>query len=100
MLKVLLTAILLTSLAPLYAKEPTKEAIQREDLRLIGVKEFQKNNVDTFSVFIKGFCWSSWGIGLRRKIKKLDFVDRSRFNEGVSFDAEYAVVHFAATNKN
>ena len=56
MLKVLLTAILLTSLASLYAKEPTKEAIQREDLRLIGVKEFQKNNVDTFSVFIKGFC--------------------------------------------
>ena len=32
---------------------------------------------------------------MRKKIGKLPFVDRSRNNQGVSFDSKYQMLHFA-----
>lgn len=40
----------------LQAAAPTKEAIAREDLRHAGATQFQSENANTFSVFVKGFC--------------------------------------------
>lgn len=59
------------------------------------VKQFHAKNTKVFSIFVKGFCWSSWGIGLRKKVKEMPFVDRKRFKEGVSFDAKNQIIHFA-----
>ena len=46
-------------------------------------------------IYAKGLCCASCGIGVRKKISKLDFVDKKRFNKGVVLDAKTQLVTIA-----
>ena len=51
-----------------------------------------KAEANTVVVYARGMCCASCGIGIRKKISKLDFVDRGRFNKGVDLDPKTQLV--------
>lgn len=66
-----------------------------EEVRLASAKEKLSSQPDTVVVYAKGLCCPSCAIGVRKKISKLDFVDRSRFNKGVELDTKTQLVSVA-----
>lgn len=50
---------------------------------------------DVALLYAKGMCCASCGIGVRKKISKLDFVDKKRFNKGVVLDPKTQLVTIA-----
>ena len=54
-----------------------------EDVRQATALEILKKTPDAVLIYAEGLCCQSCGIGVRKKIEELDFVDLSRFNQGV-----------------
>ena len=54
-----------------------------------------KSNPNTVMVYAKGMCCESCGIGVRKKLQKLDFVDTDRFNKGIALDPKTQLVTIA-----
>ena len=61
--------------------QPMPEA--PENVRKAAAVEILKKTPDTVLIYAKGLCCQSCGIGVRKKVGKLDFVDVFRFNTGV-----------------
>ena len=54
-----------------------------------------KSTPDIVMVYAKGMCCESCGIGIRKKLQKLDFVDTKRFNKGIGLDPKTQLVTIA-----
>ncbi len=87
-------ALLLTALGttdsqakdPKQSDEKSEEAT--EEFRTeVATKKLTKEQ-QAISLYVRGLCCPSCAIGVRKKIGKLDFVDKKRFNKGVDLDAE------------
>ena len=61
--------------------QPMPEA--PESTRKAAAAEILKKTPDAVLVYAKGLCCQSCGIGVRKKVGKLNFVDVFRFNTGV-----------------
>ncbi len=61
--------------------QPMPEA--PENVRKSAAVEILKKTPDAVLIYAKGLCCQSCGIGVRKKVGKLDFVDVFRFNTGV-----------------
>ena len=71
-----------------------------EEVRLVAAKEKLDKEPNTIVLYAKGLCCPSCAIGVRIKVSKLNFVDRSRFNKGVELDTKTQLVTVAiADNK-
>ena len=66
-----------------------------EDVRKAAALEILKKTPNVVLVYAKGLCCQSCAIGIRKKIRTLDFVDTSRFNSGVALDARTQLVTVA-----
>lgn len=68
----------------------TKSPCQVEELsdlaRLEAAQEKLNTHENVTAVYARGLVCSSCGIGLRMKLKKVEGVDRKRFNSGVDLD--------------
>jgi len=51
------------------------------------------------ALYVRGLCCASCGIGVRKKIGKLDFVDRTRLNKGVEIDPKMQIAFVALKPK-
>ncbi|MGB0293126.1 MAG: heavy-metal-associated domain-containing protein [Luteolibacter sp.] len=54
-----------------------------------------KSTPNAVMVYAKGMCCESCGIGVRKKLQKLDFVDTKRFNKGIALDPKTQLVTIA-----
>ena len=61
--------------------QPMPEA--PESTRKTAAMEILKKTPDAVLIYAKGLCCQSCGIGVRKKVGKLNFVDVFRFNTGV-----------------
>jgi len=52
-------------------------------------------NATTLGIYVKGFVCESCGIGIRKKMQKLPFINRQRFNQGLKLDADNQLVYLA-----
>jgi len=86
-------ALLLSSAAFALGEKVSPEAT--EEVRLASAREKLSSQPDTVVVYAKGLCCPSCAIGIRKKISKLEFVDRSRFNKGVELDTKTQLVSVA-----
>ena len=66
--------------------QPIPEA--PESTRKAAAAEILKKTPDAVLVYAKGLCCQSCGIGVRKKVGKLDFVDVFRFNTGVELHVQ------------
>ena len=66
-----------------------------EDVRVVAAKEALSNRPNSVILYVKGLCCPSCAIGIRKKITQLDFVDKTRFNNGVDLDAKYQLTTVA-----
>ncbi len=57
--------------------------------------EALKSSPNTVMVYAKGMCCESCGIGVRKKLQKLEFVDTKRFNKGIALDPKTQLVTIA-----
>ncbi len=67
-------------------EEEFTEATQKE--RNAAAIAKLKSNPGSVSVYVKGLCCPSCSIGVRKKISRLSFVDKGRFNKGVELDTK------------
>ena len=63
-----------------------------EEIRIVAAKDMLSKEPDTVVLYAKGLCCPSCGIGVRKMISRLDFVDRKRFNKGVELDTKTQLV--------
>ena len=63
-----------------------------EEIRIVAAKDMLSKEPDTVVLYAKGLCCPSCGIGVRKMISRLDFVDRKRFNKGVELDTKNQLV--------
>ena len=80
------------------AKPMTKEARAAkvtDEQRLNNVKEELNSNPQSVAFFAKGMCCQSCAIGVRVHVASMNFVDKSRFNNGVKLNALTQVVTVA-----
>lgn len=63
-----------------------------EEIRIVAAKDMLSKEPDTVVLYAKGLCCHSCGIGVRKMISRLDFVDRKRFNKGVELDTKTQLV--------
>lgn len=82
--------ILATSSAFALGGDVSPEAT--EEVRLVAAKKKLEKEPNTVVLYAKGLCCPSCGIGVRKRISKLDFVDLSRFNKGVDLDTKMQLV--------
>lgn len=54
--------------------------------RLVAAKKILKNQKNKVSVYVKGLVCSSCSIGVKIHLRKLDGVDKSQKNKGVTLD--------------
>ena len=66
-----------------------------EEVRLVAAKEKLNSESASAVMYAKGLCCPTCAIGVRKKISKLDFVDRKRFNKGVDLDTKNQLVTVA-----
>jgi copper chaperone CopZ len=59
-----------------------------QEVRIKAAKEKLKAQPSAVSLYVKGLCCPSCAIGVRKKIGKLDFVDKKRFTKGVQLDTK------------
>lgn len=91
-MKYFLPIVLLFVSVFVYADKPEKELPESTcDMRARAVLE---NTPDAVVIHIKGMICGSCGVGVNFSLKKLDFVDRSRFTNGIHLDAknQFAIV--------
>lgn len=68
-----------------------------ETVRRVAAKEKLKKDPQSVVLYAMGLCCPSCAIGVRKKVSKLDFVDRSRFNHGVELDTKTQLVTVATS---
>jgi len=90
---IILSLLLAVFSVSVLGAQETKEISQK--LRDIAVVDKLKASPNTVAAYAKGLCCPSCGIGIRKKISKLSFVDKSRFNKGVELDASTQIVSIA-----
>ena len=66
--------------------QPIPEA--PESARKVAALDILKKTPDAVLVYAQGLCCQSCGIGVRKKVGKLDFVDVFRFNTGVELHVQ------------
>ncbi|MDA7915836.1 heavy-metal-associated domain-containing protein [Verrucomicrobia bacterium] len=91
-----LTLALIFACLPMFlmaAPEIAKEI--SEDARIDAAKAQLSAEPGTVSLYAKGLCCESCAIGIRKKVAKLKFVDRKRFNKGIDLDAKTQLVQIA-----
>lgn len=87
------TALLLCVKAFALGEDVSPEAT--EEVRLAAAKAKLSSESDTVVLYARGLCCPSCAIGIRKKVSKLDFVDRSRFKKGVELDTKTQLVTVA-----
>ncbi len=92
----LLTTLLISLLVPAYAdsnhcsaEEISEKARQQVALAALRAAPH------TVQVYAKGLICQSCGIGVRKKLQRLSFTDRSRFNKGIDMDVKTQLVTVA-----
>jgi len=75
------------------ALKPNPEVAQ--DVRDAAALKKLKATPNTVAVYAKGLCCMSCAIGIRKKVSGLEFIDRSRLNQGVELDAKTQLVTLA-----
>jgi copper chaperone CopZ len=70
--------------------EETPEA--SEQTRRVAAKQKLQAQPDVALLYVKGLCCASCAIGIRKKVAKLDFVDKKQFKKGVELDAKTQLV--------
>ncbi len=89
LLTTLLTSLILIGAAfgsGKHAPEITDSARQQAAIQQLNGSSNQ------IAVYVKGAICSSCAIGVRKKISKLDFVDRTQFKKGISMDAKTQLI--------
>lgn len=91
-MKYILSIILLFAVNFVYGAKPEKELPESSCSER--ATEVLENNPDSIVIHIKGLICGSCGVGVNFSLKKLDFVDRTRFTNGILLDAknQFAVV--------
>jgi hypothetical protein len=91
-MKYIVATILLFAVSFVYGEKPKKELPESSCAER--ATEVLMNNPDTIVIHINGLICGSCGVGVNFSLKKLDFVDRSRFTNGILLDAknQFAVV--------
>lgn len=80
--------------APLaFAKGPNPEATQ--EVRNTAALDTLKGTSDVVAVYAQGLCCASCAIGVKKKVRGLEFVDLDRLDEGVKLDAKTQLVTIA-----
>ncbi len=69
----------------------------KPDERIAAVKQKLAAAPGIATVYVKGLCCPSCAIGIRKKISKLDFVDKKRFVKGVELDTKTQLASIAVT---
>ena len=85
-LMLLATAAVALLLAGTAQAQPIPEA--PESARKAAALDILKKTPDAVLVYAQGLCCQSCGIGVRKKVGKLDFVDVFRFNTGVELHVQ------------
>lgn len=76
------------------------EDVSPEVTEEVRIKSAQEKLVASSSIVVlyaEGLCCPSCAIGVRKKVSRLSFVDRKRFNNGVELDAKTQLVSVAVT---
>ncbi len=68
-----------------------------EEVRVDSAWEKLSANASIVVLYAGGLCCPSCAIGVRKKVSRLPFVDRKRFNKGVDLDAKTQLVSVAVT---
>ena len=68
-----------------------------EDIRIKSAQEKLAATPSIVVLYAEGLCCPSCAIGVRKKVSRLSFVDRKRFNNGVDLDAKTQLVSVAVT---
>lgn len=90
----LLALLALSFFTPVaHAMQPNPEVAQ--DVRNAAALKKLKATPNTVAVYAKGLCCMSCAIGIRKKVSGLEFIDRSRLNQGVELDAKTQLVTLA-----
>ena len=71
------------------AAEPVEAS---EENRRAAAKQTLQAQPAAALLYVKGLCCASCAIGIRKKVAKLDFVDKKRFKKGVELDAKTQLV--------
>lgn len=71
------------------ADEPAEAS---EAARTAAAKQKLQAQPDAALLYVKGLCCASCAIGIRKKVAKLDFVDKKQFKKGVELDAKTQLV--------
>ena len=69
----------------------------KPDEKIAAVKQKLAAAPGIATVYVKGLCRPSCAIGIRKKISKLDFVDKKRFVKGVELDTKTQLASIAVT---
>ena len=88
---ILSTFALLVSAEAQFKKHPEITEKKREVAALATLK----STPGTIKIYARGMCCESCGIGIRKKLQKLEFVDTGRFNKGIALDAKTQLVTVA-----
>ena len=77
--------------------QPLPEApeAERETIAL----ELLKKNPNAVLIYAKGLCCQSCGIGVRKKVTQLTFVDQTRYNAGVELHPQSQLATIAIKKK-
>lgn len=73
--------------------QPIVEATQ--EVRNTAALTHLTEKPDTVAIYAQGLCCLSCAIGVRKKVKKLAFVDLSRLEDGIELDVETQIVTVA-----
>ncbi len=90
----LMVLVPLTS-SDVFALEEDVSSEATESVRVVAAKEKLIKEPGSVVLYAKGLCCPSCAIGVRKKVSKLDFVDRSRFKQGVKLDTKTQLVTVA-----
>jgi copper chaperone CopZ len=63
-----------------------------EEARRVAAKQKLQAQPEAALLYVKGLCCASCAIGIRKKVAKLDFVDKKLFKKGVELDAKTQLV--------
>lgn len=70
-----------------------------EQQRKAAVTSYTKSTPQVFGVFVKGLICESCGIGIKKKVTNLPFVDTSKLDKGVKVDVSKQLLLIAAKPK-
>ena len=95
---ILVLLALVPSLALAFESKPNPEVSQ--EIRNQAALSKLENESSVVTVYVKGLCCASCGIGVRKKLTKLDFVDRSRFVDGIELDTKHQLATIALNDQH